>query len=172
MQVEAVQRISQEIQDLYSTISKAHGDMATKFLQMAQVLNIDEIKLGTKQEYDDNNYFSQTYLKDIGSCKGMELDAYDIEEGIPEIVKYLNEIELPNSLDYIEAVVGKEDYITRNPETLEELEGYFEYSHDVIEVVQYLLKNGVKIDELEIVKDFLVELIQAPSQAIPSSWEY
>lgn len=163
---------NQELQDIYSEISKAHEKLMFKFTEIARVLKIDGLKLGSKQEYDDNNYFRQNFLESIFDLKDMELDSYDIEEGLPVIAQFVSEMKLPNSLDYMEANMTIEDYIARNSEeALEELEDSFDYSHDVIEVAKACFKNGIKADELEYVRDFLVDIIQAPEQSIPADWE-
>jgi hypothetical protein len=172
MDKKALHKKNQEIQDTYSEISKAHEKMMTKFTEIARILKIDGIKIGSKQEYDDNNYFRQNFLASIFNVADMELDSYDIEEGLPIIAQYVSEMKLPNSLDYMEVGMTVEDYISRNTDdAFEELEGEFEYSHDVIEVAKACFRNGIKADELEYVKNFLVEIIQAPEQAIPNDWE-
>jgi hypothetical protein len=165
MDKKALTQKNQEIQDIYSEISKAHEKLMIKFTEIARVLKIDGIKIGSKQEYDDNNYFTQHFLESIFDLKDMELDCYDIEEGIPVIAQYVSEMKLPNSLDYMESSMTIEDYIARNTdEAFEELEGEFDYSPNVLEVAKACLKNGIKADELDYVKDFLIDVLQAPEQ--------
>jgi hypothetical protein len=172
MDKKALTQKNQEIQDIYSEISKAHEKLMFKFIEIARVLRIEGIKVGSKQEYDDNNYFRQNFLDSIFDEKDMELDSYDIEEGLPIVAQYVSEMKLPNSLDYMESSMTIEDYITRNPaEAFEELEGEFEYSHSVLDIAKACFKNGIKADELCYVKNFLVEVIQAPEQSLPAEWE-
>lgn len=160
-----------ELDELYSNLNKIQEAMAGNFISMAKALNLSDIKVGKKQEYDDNNYFNQNFLASFLDNKDMELDSYDIEEGIPAIIEFISELKIPNSLDYMETNMSIEEYIARNPDALAELEGSFDYSHDVMDIAKSCFKNGITVAELELVRSFLTELLQAPEQAVPGQWE-
>lgn len=168
----AYQNINQEIQDCYSVISKAHESLCGNFLKMAKILNLRDIKIGTSSEYDDNNYFTETHLAHIFDLE-LEIKLYDLEDGFNEVIKFIEDLELPHTLDYMEATISKEDYFASNPDSVQEFKDDFScnYSEDIIELIQECFKNGIKVDDLREVRSFLMDVVQAPAAAIPSSWE-
>lgn len=168
----AYQNIKQEIQDCYSVINKAHDSLCGKFIEMAKILNLRDIKIGTSSEYDDNNYFTETHLSRIFDLE-MELKSYDLDEGFSEVIKFLEELEVPHTLNYMEVVISKEDYFASNPDSVQEFKDDFScnYSEDIIELIQECFKNGIKVDDLQKVSSFLIDVVQAPAAAIPASWE-
>lgn len=99
------------------------------------------INVAQKQEYDDNNYFTASYISEIMG-KEVEWSSYQVEL-FGEVVEAINALKPSNSLNY---VTGKE---LPSEEEIENLKEKDEFKHypEIIDVCKECLKLNINLKD-------------------------
>jgi hypothetical protein len=153
-------------------LNKAQGEVCAAVTERATELGLTDIMVGSKSEYDDNNYYTQYFLERVFDCKDMELSSYDIDEGIHLVVEFLGTLAPRNSTDFLANGLKLADVLESKQDDIEEFTESFEYSHDVVEMVVEMIKKGVPLDKIDECGEFLSDLVNLDQSCIPSSMTY
>lgn len=165
-------KLKKNIQESYDKISEANKSLQNSFRDYAKELGVTEIKVSSESEYDDNNYFTVHKLHTVFDLKNIELDGYDIREGFPLVSEFLKTLQPPNSIKFMEVDRTLSDFIGSKQDEIDEFTESFDYSHTVVEVAIACIKNGIPLDNLNAVGEFLADVLDAPEGGIPDSWSY
>lgn len=165
-------KLKKSIEESYDKINEANKSLKDSFRGYADELGIKELKITNQSEYDDNNYFMVHKLHTIFDLKDIELDGYDIREGFPEVAEFLKGLQPPNSIKFMEVERTLSDFIGSKQDEIDEFTESFDYSHTVVEVAVACIKNGIPLDNLNAVGEFLADVLDAPEGGIPDSWSY
>lgn len=153
------------------SLNKAQGDVCAAVIERAIELGITDIQIGSKSEYDDNNYYTQHYLEQVFNCKQMELSSYDIDDGFPVVVEFLETLVPRNSTDFLTNGLKLADVLESKEEAIDEFTESFDYSHDVVETIIEMLKNGIPLDRINDCGEFLSILVNLDQSCIPSKMQ-
>jgi hypothetical protein len=167
--MEKLSRTLGELNEVMKKLSDAQNDVCTQVTKTAQEFGLTDVLLGSKSEYDDNNYYNQSYLEKVLDCKGMELESYDIDEGTHLVVEFIKELVPKNSTNFIAGKVKLSAIVASRQEEIDEFKESFEYNHDVVDVVVELIKNDIPLDMLEKCMEFLSTLVNLDHSCVPSN---
>jgi hypothetical protein len=161
-----------KLEEALKKLSDTQNEVCAQVIERAKELGLTEVQVGSKSEYDDNNYYTQHYLERVFDCKNMELGSYDIDEGTKEAIEFIKELTPRNATDFIAGKVKLSEIIKSNEEKIEEFKESFEYSLDVVDIIIELIKNDIPLDRVDECMDFLSALINLEPSCVPSGMQY
>lgn len=152
-------------------LNKAQGDVCAAVIERAKELGLTDLRVGSKSEYDDNNYYTQYFLDRVFNCKDMELDSYAIDEGVPIVVEFLETLVPRNSTDFLANGLKLADVLESKKDEIEEFSGSFDYSSTTVDMVIELIKNGIPLDKVNECGEFLSTLVNLDQSCIPNGMQ-
>lgn len=155
----------EEIYKKIGTISKKKNDLIEEnkmlLLKLQEEMGIDSIKVGKREEYDDNNHFDVVYIDEI--CVGEKTFNEEITtiDQIEENIHYMEDLEPQNSARFSLEEEGKE-FNKYTAISEEDVQG-IEYG----ELMLFFLKRDGSLDYLI---RFLDEVMSYDYYSLPSEW--
>lgn len=147
---------------LEKKLIETQKDFHALMLEWASSLGFEEIKMSSREEYDDNNYYRSYFIDQLvidgnNLCE-IEMESHHLDEDMGMAEEAIKEIPNPNSRRFIMGDKTKTPYAHVLAEDVEDM------------TLGPLTLHFMKQDKLEDLKAFLYQVTTSEGKYLPNEW--
>jgi hypothetical protein len=174
--MDKIEIIKNNIKESMARINEEKKYLSDNFLKLAKEFKIENLVLGTVDGHDHKTGACRKFnrMDSIFDLDGLVLDADDFRRGFPITIEFLKNFEPSNSLKYMEVEVYLKDIINDIEDEIEDFEYdyHFENLSEIVSIIVILIKNGISLERIKDIGDFLADVIDTPLDSLPEEWHW
>jgi hypothetical protein len=161
-----------KVQEAFKQLGDARENLKNVIVERSQELGITRVKLTSESEYNDNNYFTKYYLKELNDVDSLHIDYYDLDEGWGEAMQILQDLQAKKSTLFItDDQVSIETLVNSNTDIIEDFKSSYSYDPSVVDCIISFYKQGYSEEHIQEIGRHVLDILDLDEYSIPGEYQ-